>query len=271
MKSWLFVPAFRPDRIGKAFATPADRVIVDLEDAVPPGQKAEARAVVAGLLQQAPAPGMALRLNPLDRPEGIEDIRLLIEAPFRPHTVILPKAESPFQIAQLRALLAAGGRTPPALCPLIESAAGLARAGAILAAEADLAMFGAGDYAADIGADGSWEALAPARARLLEAAALAGIPVIDSPFFSIRDEEALRHETTRARAFGFLGKAAIHPAQVPVIAEVFTPDEASRLWAERVLDENEKGVGVVDGQMIDEAIARRARRVLAVAGEGRAR
>lgn len=266
MRSWLFVPANCSERIDKAFAIGPDKVIVDLEDAVPRGQKSDGRATVAALLQDAPPEGLALRLNPLDRPEGIEDIRMLMQVPYQPGVVILPKAETPYQVVQFETLLRGAGRPVPSLCPLIESAVGLANAVAILRAGAALTMFGAGDYAADVGADGSWESLAPARARLLEAAAQAGVSAVDSPYFSIRDQAGLEQEISRASAFGFWGKAAIHPAQVPAITFGFTPAPETRDWAVRVLAETGKGASVVDGQMIDEAIARRARRILAAAG-----
>lgn len=105
MRSWLFVPENCSDRIDKAFAVGPDKVIVDLEDAVPHGQKSDGRATVAALLQDAPPEGLAIRLNPLDRPEEIEDIRMLMQVPYQPRVVILPKAEAPYLLIQLEALL----------------------------------------------------------------------------------------------------------------------------------------------------------------------
>jgi (S)-citramalyl-CoA lyase len=127
-------------------------------------------------------------------------------------------------------------------------------------------MVGAADMAADLGAKTAWEPLLFARFRLIAACALAGITPIDAPFFDIRDEAGLQHGVAAAVAFGFSAKAAIHPSQVDAINAALTPTQEAVDRARAILAENAKGVGTVGGQMIDEAIARTARRVLAAAG-----
>ena len=127
-------------------------------------------------------------------------------------------------------------------------------------------MLGAADMAADLGAAVAWGPLAFARGRLIAACALAGVTPIDAPFFDIRDEDGLKQEVGAAVALGFAAKAAIHPAQVGAINAALTPSAAAVQKARAILAENAKGVGTVDGQMIDEAVARKARHTLTAAG-----
>jgi (S)-citramalyl-CoA lyase len=153
-----------------------------------------------------------------------------------------------------RLLTAVGKATR--LVGLIESARGLAALEAISTATPRLAglMFGAADMSADLGAATTWQPLVYARGRLIAVCASADILAIDSPFFELHDEAGLKQEVTAAVALGFSAKAAIHPAQIGPINAALTPTV------------NAKGVGTVDGEMIDEAVARKARRTLAAAG-----
>ena len=128
-------------------------------------------------------------------------------------------------------------------------------------------MLGAADMAADLGIATAWPPLVAARSRLVLACALAGVTPIDTPFFDVHDMDGLTRETADAVAFGFPAKAAIHPGQVAPINQALTPTDEAVEHAKAVLAANTKGVGVVDGQMIDEAVARKARRVLAAAGQ----
>jgi (S)-citramalyl-CoA lyase len=123
-------------------------------------------------------------------------------------------------------------------------------------------MFGTADMAADLGADLTWNSLLFARSRLIAAAALKGLLTIDAPFFAFKDVTRLVQETANAVALGFSGKCAIHPSQIAVINASLVPSGTEISHARAVLQENTKGVGVVNGVMVDEALARRARRVL---------
>jgi len=151
---------------------------------------------------------------------------------------------------------------------LIESARGLAAVEAISTATPRLAalMLGAADMSADLGAATAWQPLAYARGRLIAVCALADILAIDSPFFELHDEAGLKQEVTAAVALGFGAKAAIHPAQIGPINAALTPSAEAVEKARAVIAVNAKGVGTVDGEMIDEAVARKARRTLAAAG-----
>ena len=272
-RSWLFTPATRPERFGKAAEAGADVLILDIEDAVAPADKAHARlTAIATLRESDTGVARALRINALDTPAGIADLDALLAPRARLaglEHLVLPKTESAAHMAILDRLLTTAG-LPTRLIALIESARGLACIDEIATSTPRLAglMLGAADMAADLGCEPAWEPLAPVRAALVRASALGRIMAIDSPFLDIRDSDGLALQTSRAVALGFAARAAIHPAQVATINDALTPSTADIERARRILAENERGVGVIDGQMIDEAVARKARRMLAAAGHG---
>src|SRR5271156_2795904 len=268
-RSWLFTPATRPDRFKNAAAGGADVAILDLEDAVAPEDKAQARTTALDYLAGSPADGAlhALRINGLDTRAGISDLDALLGSSAAPNFLVLPKTETAGHLQILDRLLAAAGKDTK-LIGLIESAHGLAAVETIATATPRLVglMLGAADMAADLGAATAWEPLAFARGRLIAACALAGLTPIDSPFFNLHDEDGLKQEVAAVVALGFAAKAAIHPAQIGAINAALTPSAETVEKARAILAENAKGVGTVDGQMVDEAIARKARRTLFSAG-----
>ncbi|MDR6100518.1 (S)-citramalyl-CoA lyase [Agrobacterium larrymoorei] len=267
-RSWLFTPATRPERFSKAIEAGADVLILDLEDAVAPEDKAAARRTAFDALERARGTcARALRVNGIDTPDGLADMLALLESEAAPDFLILPKTESADHLLILDRLLARTGRDIR-LVGLIESARGLAAVEGIAKAVPRLygLMLGAADMAADLGSTSDWSALAHVRGRLIAACALGGIAAIDSPFFDIRDAVGMEQEARAAAALGFAAKAAIHPNQILPINTSLTPSEADVAEAHNILAANEKGVGVVNGRMIDEAMARKARRVLAVVG-----
>ncbi len=268
-RSWLYTPATRPDRFAKAGQIGADVLIIDLEDAVSPGDKPKARDIAFEYLSRS-APDAtlrALRINALDTMVGIADLNVLLASSATPDFIVVPKADSPGHLHILDRLLTANG-SEARLVGLIESARGLANVEAIAAATPRVfgLMLGAGDMAADLGASTAWAPLVAVRSRLVLACVLAGVTPIDSPFFDMQDLDGLVREATDAVSFGFAAKAAIHPHQVSAINQALTPSDRAVEHAKAVLAANMKGVGVVNGQMVDEAIARKARRTLAAAG-----
>ncbi|APH55093.1 Citrate lyase beta chain [Granulibacter bethesdensis] len=264
-RSWLFTPATRPERFTKAIEAGADVLILDLEDAVAPKDKTSARRAAFDALERARGGcARALRVNGLDTADGLTDVLALLESEVAPDFLILPKTESADHLLILDRLLARTGRDIR-LVGLIESARGLAAVERIAKATPRLhgLMLGVADMAADLGSTSDWSALAHVRGRLIAACALGGIAAIDSPFFDIRDAAGMEREVRAAVALGFAAKAAIHPNQISLINTSLTPSEADVAEARDILAANEKGVGVVNGRMIDEAMARKARRVLA--------
>jgi (S)-citramalyl-CoA lyase len=270
-RSWLFTPATRPERFPNAAANGADVIIIDLEDSVAPADKATARATALDFVPRLSAqPGgavhsviCALRINGIDTQAGLADLQAFLAGEADPPYLVVPKIDSPGHLHILDRLLTSAGKNTR-LVAQIESALGLAQAESIATATPRLAglMFGTADMAADLGADLSWNSLLYARSRLVAAAALRGLLAIDAPFFVIKDVNRLVQETANAIALGYTGKCAIHPSQISMINAALVPSGAEISHARAVLEENAKGVGVVNGIMVDEAVARRARRVL---------
>jgi len=272
-RSMLFVPGTRRDRFEKALASGADAVILDLEDGVDPRRKPDARDAVADFIAGRPAAASSVfvRVNAPASP-WIDDDLACVGRLDGIRGVVLPKVESPRQVE-------AAARHAPSrrVVPLLETARGVLDAAAIAAADADVPalLFGAEDLTADLGiprtVDG--EELLFARSAIVLAAAAVRADAVDAVFTDLADSDRLRVDAERARALGFRGKMAIHPAQVPVLNEVFapTPDEVERARRLVAAFDAAGGEGVirVDDQMIDAPVVRRARRVLALAATSR--
>lgn len=265
IRSWLFTPATKADRFGRAAEAGADALIVDLEDGVGPSQKRQARSAALQYLEGLPAggPPCALRINSVRTRAGLDDLQSFLNSTGKPDFLILPKCESVGEIEFLAALLTEAGKTAEILIQ-IETAKGVAALEAIARSEhrPGAFIFGAADMAADLGAQPQWESLLWVRSRIVHAAALGGIAIVDSPFFDFGDRDGLLHEAALAARLGFHSKCAIHPAQVSIINEVFTPSGEEIRKAQEILDATRHGAGSVSGQMVDEATARSARLVL---------
>lgn len=261
-RTYLFVPADRPERFGKALASAADRVIVDLEDAVKPAAKAAARAGLATAALDWSR--VVLRVNDAASPFWADDWAAVAALPVQ--AVLVPKAEDPAPIA---AALAGIGRGIE-IVPQIESARGLADVGRLLALPGVArAAFGHLDFAVDLGAAPDWEAMLLARSTLVLQSRLADRAApIDSVTPDFGDDAGLMRETEAARRLGFGAKLLIHPRQVAVVRRAFAPSEAEVAWATRVIAALEAaaagGAVTVDGRMIDKPVADAARQVLAL-------
>ena len=252
----LYVPGNRPDRFDKAVATGADLVILDLEDAVPPEEKPSARGAVAAWLATARVDCL-LQVRVNESPaDDLAELKGLTGFEIR-----LPKVESPAQVDRVT-------RTLPdvPVTALVETAFGVEHADAIAAHPAVTRLgLGESDLASELGTR-SDAVLDHARIRLLYAARAAGLPApMLSAYPAIKDLTGLRADTERGRVLGWYGRVAIHPTQLPVIAEVFAPSEEDRAWAEEVLAATTDG-GVTtlsNGDMVDSAMLGRAKAILA--------
>jgi len=269
LKSWLFTPATKSDRFTRAADVHSDALIIDLEDAVAPSAKTEARETALRYLAGISADRLpcALRINSPDTRFGLDDLRALLNSPAKPDYLVLPKCDSSALIALVGNLLREAKKTAQIIA-LIESAKAIAALKEIAGGEAKPAalVFGAADMAADLGAETAWEPLLWVRARIIQAAASAGIAALDSPYFDIADTDGLKQETKASASLGFRGKCAIHPAQIATINAFLTPSEQQVAEARQILVVNQQGVGSVDHEMVDEAVARKARAVLERAG-----
>jgi (S)-citramalyl-CoA lyase len=269
LKSWLFTPATNSSRFTRAAEVHADALIVDLEDAVAPSAKKQAREAALQYLEGIAADHIpcALRINAPGTRAGLDDIQALLVSSAEPDFLILPKCDSSAIVSLIYGLLHEAGKATDVIA-LIETAKGIAGLRDIVSARVTpvALLFGAADMAADLGAETAWEPLLWCRSSVVHAAASAEIAVLDSPNFDIADKDGLKRETKASASLGFHGKCAIHPAQVSTINEVFTPSEEEVTRAQQILAVNQQGVGSVNHQMVDEAIARKARLILARAG-----
>lgn len=258
--SYLFVPGNRPERFGKALASGADMVIIDLEDAVAPADKLAARSAIrAALDPEFPA---AVRINSADS-EWFEQDLSLCGLP-GVAAVVLPKAAGVADIARVRG---AGAAT---VLALVESAEGIANARALAAADGvSRLMFGSIDFSVDLGIEGDERELDAFRSELVLASRLAGIaPPVDGVTTAIDDAELLRSETLRGKRFGFGGKLCIHPKQLAAVHAAYLPSNDEVHWAMRVLDAARLTGGdavAVDGKMVDKPVMLRAERILQAA------
>jgi citrate lyase subunit beta/citryl-CoA lyase len=267
-RSFLFVPANRPKLVDSAFRSGAEAIVFDLEDSVVPDQKGAAREAVRTALDEGRA-GLPLfvRINAPDTREGELDVRAF--AGTKIAGLVIPKVESP---AAVRQAVADAAGTP--LILLLETPRGIAHAPALAeaAGRALLALaFGAEDFRATMRVDtldASDPLLAFALSTIAVSAAAVEARAIDAPEMDFADHDRLRARAAVARRAGFAAKFAIHPAQLPVIHEMFGPTSEQRTWAERVTRAYEegasKGLGSVrvDDRVVDAATVRRARQIL---------
>ena len=257
-RSYLFVPANRPERFAKACSAGADAVIVDLEDAVPPAEKAAARQALAAWL--SPAHPVLVRINSADSAWFADDLALCALAGVA--GIVLPKAE---QLAHIRAIEAV--RPDIAIFPLIETALGFSHADRIARHRCvQRLMFGAIDFQLDLGIDGDTDALLYFRSQLVLWSRLAGIaPPVDGVTTAIHDSDRLRTDTLYARGLGFGGKLCIHPGQIDTVNRSFSPSPEEIAWARQVLAAAAAAQGAavaVNGKMVDLPVMRKAQAII---------
>lgn len=261
-RSYLFAPGHNEKLLGRVFGAGADAVMLDLEDAVPPHAKQQARAMVTDALATRSA---WVRINAVGTELAAADLAAIagLAAGIR-----IPKVESAADVRWVR------DRAPgtPLICA-IETARGLTTAHEIAQVDGVRHLsLGGVDLRRDLGAtDGTLQTLY-ARSHLVVASRAAGIgPPIDSVHPYVDDEAGLRTQATFARSLGFFGKSAIHPRQLTILHEVFTPSSEELEWAHRVLDAFDcaggEAVKLPDGEFVDLPVADRARRLLELAAQ----
>lgn len=266
-RSVLFSPGDDAEKLRKAPESGADVVVFDLEDAVPPDAKQAARETVTDVLQDLEADcELCVRVNPT----GIaadDDLDAVLAGSPALDSVLLPKVASAADIETFERLLAEHDADLPVLA-LVESATGVQHADEIATADAtDALLFGAEDFAADVGAtrtDEGTEVLY-ARQRVVVAATGAGVDAVDTLWTDFDDTDGLRADTRRGLEMGYDGKMAIHPRQVPVINDAFTPSDEDLAWAEGVLaaaEDHDSGVFAYEGEMIDAPLLAQAKRIV---------
>ena len=282
IRSFLFTPANHPRRVEKVFQVGADAVILDLEDAVAISEKPAARQGVVNAFSSRPNSGTRhyVRVNSIDTPYCEDDIKATV-GPWL-DGVVLPKVESRACLNELERMLAAAEAEQGIpvgsldLMPIIETARGVESAKKIATADSRVKRmaFGGGDYTLDL--NYQWEAdeavLAYARAKLSHASRLGDLePPIDTVVLQIKDNERFLRSARQGKQFGFGGKLCIHPDQIPLTHEVFTPSDAEIAHARAVVDAFEAAEAAgsasiqLDGYFIDYPIVYKSQRILALA------
>ena len=267
-RSYLFVPGTRPDRFAKACASGADAVVLDLEDSVAPGDKSTARDAIAAWLSAA-QPAM-VRVNTSDSAWFADDLAL----GGMPGVagVLLPKAE---RVEDIRAVTEKFGTEVPIL-PQLETARGFRNAQALAGAKQVWhLLFGSIDFQLDLGMAAEESELLYFRSQIVLESRLANIlPPVDGVTTDIHSAELVRADALRARRLGFSGKMCIHPKQVPVVNECFSPSAEEEAWARRVVEASAEAPGAaisVDGKMVDRPVLARAEVILATVAQLRRR
>ena len=276
MRSLLFVPGDRPDRMKKALGLGADVLILDLEDSVTAAMKDDARKIVADFLAAPRAMPIFVRVN---APAALMEQDLAMVAPGRSDGIVLPKAEGGASVAALARRLDAAGDANARILPIAtETPAAIFALGSYGNASDRLCglTWGAEDLPSAIGAitarenDGTFTPpYQTVRSLALFAAHAAGVAAIETVYPALKDERGLTDYAMRARRDGFSGMLAIHPAQLAPIHAAFTPSKAEIAWAQRVVEAfgGNPGAGAlqIDGQMMDAPHLKLARRILATA------
>lgn len=267
-RTLLFAPGNRVEVHAKALAAGADVVCLDLEDAVPPHLKDEARAQAVPFLTAEAGPERAIRINSPRSAAGLRDLLAVIEARPVSGVVFLPKVSSAQEVLWVDELLSEAG-LDLTLAVLIESVVGLENVSSILTASPRIvfAMFGGADLSAELGVPLEHEPLLYARLRVVHAAKLAGVDVFDVPSLAFRDLDKVAAEAAMARRLGFTGKGVLHPSNVEPVNRAFSPDEAEIAQAERVMAayrESPNGLAIVDGKLVERPVIRAMERILAL-------
>jgi len=271
-RSLLFVPGLRPDRYAKALDAGADIVCVDLEDAVALDRKDEGRKLTLPLFGQATHPQVErmVRINSIATLPGLKDLQAILESLSPPPSLMIPKVKSAEEIQLLDTILSTASTQIIRFCVIVETNQGLERAADIARASdrIDSLILGGVDMSADLRCQKAWEPLLYARSRLVHAAAGAGIDLLDVPYLNLDDPEGLRQEAQGCARLGFTGKASIHPNQLAIIHEAFTPTSEQIARAKKCVaafEQSPSGLVVVDNELLELPVIRSMKRILAIA------
>ena len=271
-RSFIFSPGLQPDLFPKALACGTDIVCVELEDGIAPKDKNEAREKALAIFDKPQVDDgveRIVRINCLRTAFGLADLQAILDTPTPPPAIMLPKVMTPDEVVWIDDLLSERGHKTR-LHLIIETNAGLEAAFDIAKASerTDALFFGGVDMAAELGCKNNFQSLLYARSRVVHAAANAGIDAIDVPYLDLEDPTGMQAEAELVRDLGFSGKGSIHPKQIPILNEVFTPTDDEIAHAERVLKtfaDADTGLVVIDGKLIEKPVLREMQRIVSIA------
>jgi len=271
-RSFIFTPGLKPEMYPKALKSGTDMVCIELEDGIAPQDKEIARNLALKLFQEKQENDgveRILRINSLREKFGIEDVQAILSTKNPPPALMIPKVKKPDEIVILDNLLSEKGHHCR-IHVIIETNEGLENAYQIAncSNRIDALFFGGVDMSAELRCENKWEPLLYARSRIVHAAASAGIDAIDVPYLDLEDLEGMRKEAILDKELGINGKGSIHPKQIPILNDVFTPSELSIKKAQKIVSVFEKantGLVVIDGKLIEKPVLREMYRILSIA------
>ena len=270
-RSFIFTPGLKPDMYPKALKSGTDMVCVELEDGIAPHDKETARNLALKLFQEKQENDgveRILRINCLREKFGIEDVQAILSTNNPPPALMIPKVKTSQEVKLLDDLLTEKGHNCR-LHIIIETNEGLENAFDIAncSQRIDALFFGGVDMSAELRCENKWEPLLYARSRIVHAAASAGIDAIDVPYLDLDDLDGMKEEAIKAKELGFSGKGSIHPKQISVLNNVFTPsieviERAKKITS--IFEEANTGLVVIDGKLIEKPVLREMYRILSI-------
>lgn len=269
-RSFIFCPGNKPEMFAKALGSGADIVCVDLEDAIAPQHKNMSRENALRLFKETIIPHKiesVIRVNELSSKDGQKDILQILSSDKLPSALMLPKVKNPDEVIGLEKQIIEL-KININLHIIIETNEALEFAWEIAQCSNLISslFFGGVDMSAELGCNGDWHSLLYARSRIVHAASGAGIEALDVPYLDLDDIEGMKKEALLSKNLGFSGKGTIHPKQIPIMNEIFSPSVDEINYAKKVIDAFDKadgGLVVVDGKLIEKPVLRSVKRVLA--------
>lgn len=269
-RSFIFCPGNKPDMIPKALSSGADMVCIDLEDAIIPAHKDISRVSTVKAFENISIPSgveTLIRINDVNSKDGKEDIKAILNSSNTASGLMLPKIQSVDEVIDLENKIKLSNKVLN-MHIIIETNKALENAWNIAHSSPLIKslLFGGVDMSADLGCNGDWMSLLYARSRVVHAAAGAGIDAIDVPFLDLEDMQGMQDEAQKSKNLGFSGKGSIHPKQIALLNNVFTPSEEEVEYANKVIkafNDASDGLVVVDGKLIEKPVLRTALKIIA--------
>ena len=273
-RSFIFTPGLKPEMYPKALKSGTDMVCVELEDGIAPHDKETARNLALKLFQEKQENDgveRILRINCLREKFGIEDVQAILSTNNPPPALMIPKVKTSQEVKLLDDLLTEKGHNCR-LHIIIETNEGLENAFDIAncSQRIDALFFGGVDMSAELRCENKWEPLLYARSRIVHAAASAGIDAIDVPYLDLDDLDGMKEEAIKVKELGFSGKGSIHPKQISLLNNVFTPSIEVIERAKKItstFEEANTGLVLIDGKLIEKPVLREMYRILSIANK----
>ena len=268
-RSFIFTPPFKYDMFKKALLTNVDMVCLELEDGIHPNEKENARNCAIKNIKDNDTSSNAeilIRINSIREELGLKDLLALLNTTYQPDGIMIPKVKTPDEIVIIDNLLK-DKQLNTKIHVIIETNDGLKNVFDIASSsrKIETLFFGGVDMSADLGCDNSWENLLYARSRIIHAAASNHLDAIDVPFLDLEDLKSLEKEAINTKKLGFTGKGTIHPKQIDLINNVFTPSKEEILKAKEIVsafEENKTALLVYKGKLIEKPVLREMYRLL---------